>query len=197
METKMKETEWRKQATERIMLIKEEKNSFFGSWIDWETYVREKVIEKKLKTHCLSIFDDAGGKPAATSSNDKEGGSKEHVKHYDLVEAGSPLKYKKTRCSVHSFKEETNKVTARKGSNYILDGIVCEGVVNHPCGALFVEHVQDIENTEDRNRARIVSIKEPAFWCETCNLVLCHHCHLLYCDSQSRRGRRGRLALDD
>jgi hypothetical protein len=156
-----------------------------------------KVGEKKLKEHCLSILEDAGGKPAASGRNDKIGNLKECDKHFKLLEAGSLLKKKKPRCKVHCFKEETNKVTARKGSNYILDGIVCEGLENLPCGAVFVERIEDLEETEEREKATIVSVREPAFWCQTCNLVLCHRCHLIYCEGQSRKGCRGRLMTND
>lgn len=175
MEYRKKDGRWRDQATQRIDLMKRQENSLFSDWVNWEDYVRNGVNEKKLKEHCLTIFEDGGGKKAAN--------------HSVIRIEGSPLIVKKTPCSVHSFKEETNKTTARKGSSWILDGIVCGGVAGCDCGAEFVEQVEEATVKE---KATIVSLREPAYWCSVCNLVLCHRCHLVYCDGQSRKGRRGR-----
>jgi hypothetical protein len=89
----------------------------YRDWVDWHTYVKKKVEQGILNDSCLSILEDGGGKVAANQ-------------RFEIQLAQSPLKKKKTRCTVHDFKAEDDKSCAQKGTGFILDAIICEGYDN-------------------------------------------------------------------
>jgi hypothetical protein len=170
---------WRDQVTEVIVKLKRE-GTGFEDWVDWDIYVRSKVMEGVLKAQCLSIWVQGGEKKASVV---------ERVKN---VAAISPLKTKKPLCTGHhDFKADDKKDNARKGSGYNLDGIVCAGINSNCCKKEFVEKVED---ATDPANAEIVSQRNPAQWCRKCHLVLCHACHMEYVLSKpTGRERRKKL----
>ena len=178
MTNRMNQKEWREQVEKKIEEMKEE-GVGYEEWVGWEQYVRDKVEARDLKPTCLSIFDDSGGKPAA----------RQRVKHPNNVTElrVSPLKQKRTGCTVHNFKSEDNKMYAVKGSGWALDGIVCAGVGGNECGKEFVSKEEEASSPE---KAWILGKNNLAWWCNVCKHTLCNECHNLWCVT-SVRGRRG------
>ena len=155
--------EWRRKICQVIGKLKKQQGSpFMDMWVDWATFVKQKVEEGLLLPKCLSQLEDGGGKPPAKIN-------------YDLVVVQSPLKEKLPPCKVHDFVEETNKKTAKKGSGYILDGISCE-----ECKKEFVEQQSDAINP---GNAIVITYKNGAWWCRTCKMVLCKECHVVICQN--------------
>ena len=176
MANKKNEPVWREQVERSIKKMQDEKVGY-DDWVSWEEYVKAKVDLAQLPKHCLTIFDDSGGKPPAKHQN------------YDLEVAISPLKKgRKPDCDFHSFKEERDKKWARKGSGFLLDGMICVGIGGSECGKEFVEHKNEATCPE---KACVLGEKNPAYWCHVCKLLLCKDCHFSWLSTTtSRRGRK-------
>ena len=175
----MHDERWRQQATAKIEAINEiyGDDSQYSGWVGWDTYIQTRVLTKFLDEKCLSILDDGGGKQPSSASC---------CKHYEVLPISSPLKEKRPRCTVHSFKAEERKQYAKKDSGYDLDGITCEGYDGLECGKEFVESKKDAKVPE---MAVIPSVSTPAYWCFQCRFVLCKDCHGRYCENLGK-GRR-------
>ena len=159
MEHKRNDIVWREQVEKRIELMKSDETGY-QDWVGWEDYVREKVDSGILKSECLSIMEDAGGKGKSKQSDGVGKGKLKHSTCF-LEPRISPAKTnKKKRCMVHGFKEEMEKKTAIKGSGNILDGIVCEGINDNGCGKEFVFKEGEASCQE---KACVVCTNNPAF----------------------------------
>ena len=159
-----------------ILQSKSTNDGVYKDWDgEWNAYVKSKVDAGILPPSCLAGLEDGGGKPSAKAIN-------------KTVVASSPLNTKKPRCHHCFFKEETDKNTAKRDSGYILDGIICEG---HP-NSFGKEFVMCEQEATCKEKALVPTLKNPAWWCMTCNWVLCSMCHGRYCSdkAKSKAGRR-------
>ena len=167
---------WKEQICRKIEELKNcEWSHFYNNWVDWDTFIRNKVKEGVLSEKCLSMTEDGGGKQPAKASFEME-----------LVQ--SPLKVKLPRCKIHDLVEETNKRTAKKGPGYILDGITCED-----CNKEFVEQASDALNQQN---AIVISYKSGAWWCQQCKMVLCSMCHNEFCQKTTSTKGKGRRVVN-
>ena len=174
VENRMNEPLWRDQVTERI--LKKKDDEFYPDWVDWETYVREGVEKGRFKKKCLSIFP---GEVQPKKGRGRKG--------YDLEIAESPLKSPaRPPCvGAHYFIEETIKTNATRGGGNWLDDVRCKGYTKE-CGREFVANMCEADCTE---KACVIGLRNPAFWCKHCHITLCLPCHTEYLDGPLVRVR--------
>jgi hypothetical protein len=176
MENKKHDIKWRDAATTIINKLSQTPDSQYADWIDWETYVKTRVVTKFLAPECLTIFEDGGGKNRGTKCN-----------NYSIEDPVSPLKIKTKPCNVHCFKEEVKKQYARRGTGWALDDVMCQGYDGHECGREFVESLCDAKVPE---KAIIPGMATPAMWCSVCKLVMCKECYGVYLNVMGTNKRR-------
>lgn len=182
MKNKSKDRIWRKQISAGIEGSKNDEITFFGDWVDWDTFIKD------TEEGVIEMGEDGGGKPRA-----KEAGSTSTRKPGFTPSYGSPLKIKKSPCFMHNFAAEDRRQCARKGTGWTLDDIVCQGF-NSECGKEFVEFESE---AKIQGNGLVVSRLAPAYWCRDCNMVLCCKCYsaMLFENERIAGGRSTRRKL--